>query len=72
MQLVTLVIIVSVAALSATLEVTEEELQEWEAFKVMDATFDRDSNMYKLSLQVTVKKQVPTEDVNAMIFSLYK
>lgn len=50
MQLITLVIIVSVAALSATLEVTEEELQEWEAFKVMEATFDRDSNIYKLSL----------------------
>lgn len=50
MQLVTLVIIVSVAALSATLEVTEEDLQEWEAFKVMEATFDQDSNIYKLSL----------------------
>lgn len=50
MQLVTLVIIVSVAALSATLEVTEEELQEWEAFKVMEATFDQDSNIYELSL----------------------
>lgn len=72
MQLVTLVIIVSVAALSATLEVTEEELQEWEAFKVMEATFDRVSNMYKLSLQVTLKKQVPTEDSNAMVFTLYK
>lgn len=49
MQLVTLVIIVSVAALSATLEVTEEELQEWEAFKVMEATFVQDSNIYSIS-----------------------
>lgn len=38
---ITLAIIVSVAALSDTSQVTEEELHEWEAFKVTEPTPDK-------------------------------
>lgn len=41
MRLVTLAIILSVAALSGTLQVTEEELQEWETFKVSEPKPDK-------------------------------
>lgn len=61
MRLVTLAIILSVAALSGTLQVTEEELHEWEAFKVTEPKPDK----YVMILNICIhcQKKVLTKSV---------
>lgn len=61
MRLVTLAIILSVAALSGTLQVTEEELQEWEAFKVTEPKPDK--YMMILNICIHCQKKVLTKSV---------
>lgn len=66
MRLVTLGIILSVAALPGTLQVTEEELQEWEAFKVTEPKPDK----YMMILNICINCQKTSSDKTSNVVGI--